>query len=381
MLGHRSAFFQRAYAYGTTLWIAKAYSILDPFQMQVIRIGTNSVISSSCSSIRCISKGWKFSASSNHRAAICHRLDAQSYCKRLGATVKNDKDAAEERARDAEPAVSTHLELGESNPTSGVNSSEDANHQHNAAVHELEHRATHAGITEGTKLLSEKLVSTLEKGVARQSKQLRSRVGDHVVTRHGLEAVQEQVGERLGRQVATRSEELLAERAGERVAQHGLETASERATEQLGKRMTERVGMSSSKLATAAERTGVRILLRRIGRGVLIALPLLGAAFALYQLRLDMERALLERRRPKALVSTLFASAALSDGADAVCHLALAYSVFAGVHHDILHLLEALSVACAVVSTLCAVGGEVCCRSRAYPVQAQPTSQGKDSPM
>jgi hypothetical protein len=56
----------------------------------------------------------------------------------------------------------------------------------------------------------------------------------------------------------------------------------------------------------------------------------------------------------------MFIIAALADGVDAVSHFVIVYALFTETmgHHE-LALVESISLACAVISTLFAVGGEL----------------------
>jgi len=97
----------------------------------------------------------------------------------------------------------------------------------------------------------------------------------------------------------------------------------------------------------------------RVGRGVLISLPAIGGVFGLYLLRSDLRRAQEEWERGSQGTSSLFAGAGAADLTDAVLHFSIAYSLLAGLGHDVLANLEQVSIGCAIVSTVFAVVGEV----------------------
>jgi hypothetical protein len=362
----------------------------------------------------------------------------------------------------------------------------------NKALEELEERATHAGLMEGTKRLSEQIAARIEKRsgaeAARQSSLIMERAGERIVSERAAELAGERfteiVGERASNQVAQRAGERwgdslasnwgkrvaestgeqmvkvgeqFGERIVERTGQHlgeslntklgerlgdstlkrlvelGGEGTAERfvsrklseprsatlwkrITELTGKRWVERTGERSGERIAGRtgerlgesvssnvgerlveltserillERTGEHtvsstiahsmagtrvagreILLRRLGRGILIAVPLLGGMFALYLWRQDVTRAVAERKKVqiqrakqrKSLNGAwlLFALASCADVVDAACHFSMAYTICTGaLGLDTSPMLEAVSVVCAVTSTACAVGGEV----------------------
>lgn len=106
-------------------------------------------------------------------------------------------------------------------------------------------------------------------------------------------------------------------------------------------------------------RTGTRVL-KRVGRGVLIALPVIGGLAALWAIISDLKRLLEEYERPasSSWACTLFVGAMAADYGDMLCQSFIIHSLF---QHESPHLLvtESISTACAVASTVCAVGGEI----------------------
>ena len=348
-------------------------------------------------------------------------------------------------------------------------------------LHELDHRARHAGIVEGSKALAEKISRSMEKHagkrILKQTSEIAvERTTEHVighagtsVVKHGentvaknvlaktlegaekladrgsgtaldrlaTERVAEHVAERLsakgeaevlGRtteriaeQTAERLSEIssdkLAEPAakrfaehmstktvarsmGERLAEHGEKSARsfrprkllgsldrafwrrwragksaplaaersvEGAAERLGERSLERaapsLGRSTSKhmLGQQIQKRGA-LVLGRIGRGALIAIPAMGGLFAIHIFRSDLSRCRQEWRQGTGLGSYCWSGAALADGVDALSHAMIVYSLLmAGTivdHSQAVLLLEKLSLCCAITSTVLAVTGE-----------------------
>jgi hypothetical protein len=217
---------------------------------------------------------------------------------------------------------------------------------------------------------------TGERAGERFAERSAERLGESIAPRLG-ERVSESVGNQWIKRAGERSGKEIAERASERFSESVTSKAGERIIESASESvMLERAGehavaSSVSHSMAAARASGRALMLRRVGRGVLIALPVLGGLFALFLLRQDMSRAIAEwrSRRVKFTPSlrfgnyswVLFASASFADGLDAVCHFAIAYEACGGMmgHGHVSHLLEAISLTCAVISTVSAVGGEV----------------------
>jgi len=217
----------------------------------------------------------------------------------------------------------------------------------------------------------------------------------------------ERAAERTGQRFLSRGERRMAtsvaERTGERAGQRMAERAAERGASasskysaaarrsigrhmaELGERTSETGLVLASKgrrvSATAADRASyaaVRTterMARSVARIFLIALPALGGLFALWLLKADMKRirevreeredyewfaygTLPSKRRP-CLPSTMFAGAALADLVDAVVHFVIAYAVLIELGHSKILKWEEISLACAIVSTLFAIAGEV----------------------
>jgi hypothetical protein len=175
-----------------------------------------------------------------------------------------------------------------------------------------------------------------------------------------MERIWESVFGRTGRRGAERSVERGLERIGERGAERIAERTAERAGERVLEGVGERAGLAAVE-RRALTASGKRIALKRLGRGALISVPALGSLFALWLCRADFMRAREEWNRQRSdLVWTMFIIAALADGVDAVSHFVIVYALFTETmgHHE-LALVESISLACAVISTLFAVGGEL----------------------
>ena len=314
----------------------------------------------------------------------------------------------------------------------------DHNGGHSHALHELEHRAKHAGVIEGSKLLAEQLVQATERLtgragertgerlverageriVERTSEKVGERVGERMAERTGerlAERAGERMAERTGERLAERAGERMAERAGERIADRAGERLSERLVKRAGERIAERTGERVAERAgergiisgvervwervvgrvgrrgaersmerglergseRVAERTGVRFLegvgeralsasgrriaVKRLSRGALITVPALGGVFALWLLRSDLIRAREEwEREGSDRIWTAFVLAAVADGADSLSHFIIAYALLTqAIGHHHMMLVESFSLACAIASTVMAVGGEL----------------------
>jgi hypothetical protein len=295
----------------------------------------------------------------------------------------------------------------------------DSNDEHkdslHGALHQVEHRAKEKGGIELSRLAAEEAIKIIERSAQRGRaiehaaelglERVTERLGERTAERLGERAA-ERIGERSAERIGERAAERLGERAAERMGERSAERIGERAAERIGERAAERIGERSAERIgersaerigeRAAERIGERALERaaeigervgehsviagrrglkevarplaltipervalRIGRGVLIALPALGGVFALYLLKMDKTRAATERKNGARLPSLLFGGAAVTDAVDAVFHFAIAYGVFHEFSHHVLAQLEEASLACAFISTFCAVMGEI----------------------
>jgi hypothetical protein len=207
----------------------------------------------------------------------------------------------------------------------------------------------------------------------------------------------EVTGKRWAARTGERSGERMAERTGERFSESVSSKIGERLVESTSERLlVERAGEHAVASSVTHSMAGVRvagraILLRRLGRGILIAVPVLGGMFALYLWRQDMTRAVKEWRKEQIQRANirkppngswlLFALACCADAVDAVCHFCIAYTICTGaigLHTS--HLLEAASVACAVTSTACAVGGEVSSTRYRQVAESGPPHRSSPSP-
>ena len=202
----------------------------------------------------------------------------------------------------------------------------------------------------------------------------------------------ERVAERSGQRFLSRGERRMATGVAERAAERGGGKFSAAARRSIGRHVAElgeRTGETGLVLAKgrraaatatgrasyAAVRTTER-LTRSVARIFLIALPALGGLFALWLLKADLRRirevreeredyewaaygTLPNKRRP-CLPSTMFAGAAVADLLDAVAHFVIAYAVLIELGHSkIILKWEEISLACAIVSTVLAIAGEV----------------------
>jgi len=213
--------------------------------------------------------------------------------------------------------------------------------------------------------------------VERASERALERAGERSGERFAERAV-ERAAERSGERLAKRAGERAAERSGERIVEHASERALERAGERSGERLAERMGERA--LERIGERSGERVvasgkglgrgiervfgvssekLALRLGRGVLITLPILGGVFALWLLKSDIARLKEEWALRAKTSSAFFLGAGLVDGLDSILHFFIAFALLKHLSHHRLAVAEELSFACAIISTVCAVVGEV----------------------
>lgn len=97
----------------------------------------------------------------------------------------------------------------------------------------------------------------------------------------------------------------------------------------------------------------------RLGRTVLITLPVLGGIFALYLLKSDVERLKEEWTHKLKTSSALFLGAGIVDCLDSALHFFIAYALVKHLSHRRLAVAEEWSFACAIISTIFAVLGEI----------------------
>lgn len=149
--------------------------------------------------------------------------------------------------------------------------------------------------------------------------------------------------------------EIMSRKDGEWV------TSNEQASENLVNAVIREGGNARKIGFLSTERN--RMLVQRVGRGVLVAIPVMGGIFACTLLKSDIMRLRDGRCRGRSkLYSVLFGAAAVADGTDAICHFLIALSLVAEAQtldqHNLL-AIEAISLICVAVSIVCAVLGEV----------------------
>ena len=251
-------------------------------------------------------------------------------------------------------------------------------------------RVAERGAVTGQRLLSraERKMAT---GVAeRAGERVAETTGQRFLSR-GERRMATGVAERAGERITERTGQRMAERTAERgaTASSKYSAAARRSigrhVAELGERTSETGLVLASKgrraAATATDRASyaaVRTterMARSVARIFLIALPALGGLFALWLLKADVKRirevreervdfewaaygALPSKRRP-CLPSTMFAGAAVADLVDAIAHFVIAYAVLIELGHSKILKWEEISMACAIVSTIMAIAGEV----------------------
>ena len=313
---------------------------------------------------------------------------------------------------------------------------ENEHHHHHPALHQVEHRAKEKGTlalsqhlaehmttitTKSTEQVGERILlergfqgtkSTAERFLERNLQQTGERATERCIEQ-GLERASERAAERgveqwgeraaehagqrwaqqTGEKGIKRALERWAERAGERTLDRGSEQALERLGKRSGERAVERLGEQSTErlFKVAGEKSAERAVERssergmerilgitsekltlRIGRGLMIALPVLGGFFAFYLFKSDYHRWLEEKRALPTLIQrkekkrrhpylplVLFAITGMADFVDAFLHFGIAYGLLAQLGHYRVGLMERLSITCAVISTGFAVWGEI----------------------
>ena len=316
----------------------------------------------------------------------------------LGTTTRRiiasrGQDAAH-REDDNQPDV---FHNNSSNIGSDMDSTGNQRHHGNVARHVVEHRAKEKGTLALSQHLAEQLTRhTTEAAGERIVEHMGERAVERSTQRAGREAL-EKWGERAGEKALERLGEQASERVFERSNERALEAASERATERMFERSSERALERAGERATDRifERSGERALERagersterlfeqsgeralerasetsarvtmRVGRGLMIALPVLGGFFAFYLFRSDYKRWREEKKflatlnKSFHLPSMFFVGAGAADFFDAFLHFGIAYGLVTHLSHGQVAIFERLSILCAIVSTLFAVLGEI----------------------
>ena len=296
----------------------------------------------------------------------------------LGTTTRRiiasrGQDAAH-REDDNQPDV---FHNNSSNIGSDMDSTGNQRHHGNVARHVVEHRAKEKGTLALSQHLAEQLTRhTTEAAGERIVEHMGERAVERSTQRAGREAL-EKWGERAGEKALERLGEQASERVFERSSERALEAASERATERIfersseraleraGERSTERLFEQSGERALErASETSARVTMR-VGRGLMIALPVLGGFFAFYLFRSDYKRWREEKKflatlnKSFHLPSMFFVGAGAADFFDAFLHFGIAYGLVTHLSHGQVAIFERLSILCAIVSTLFAVLGEI----------------------
>lgn len=214
----------------------------------------------------------------------------------------------------------------------------------------------------------------------------------------GLERIGDRAGKHFGQRVAEQSGRLFDRSAG-RMVDRAIESSgnqmsrrtirnSEAALERMGEQSIKRSTMRA--IATRTDRTltrsfsssgerslertmkvtgkkfGARMLengadrmVIRLARSLMIILPAVGGIFALYLFKTDVDRFNEEMHHRVVPSLAMFAGASIADLFDTVLH----FCIFAGFlrhwSHHRMEIFETLSLSCAIISTVCAVAGEI----------------------
>jgi hypothetical protein len=261
----------------------------------------------------------------------------------------------------------------------------------NIVIHKMKETVSHTGTFTSLRMIGEQFARQLELFSERTFERIGERTAERTMkraTERTLERVAERTYERVGERAIERTGERVLERTGERF----VERTGERALERVGERVLDQVGkkslikQSEKKLLNASIFKVRRVLLGksaiRVGRTLTIALPLLGGLFALYLFQSDVQRMREERRKQlfpplyggkkdihmnrslnlmavSALL--LFISTGLIDLLDAIVHFWIAYGLLISHYgNSSHHMMERISMCCAIFSTIFAILGEVC---------------------
>jgi len=217
-----------------------------------------------------------------------------------------------------------------------------------------------------SKVLGLKPRQAMRKVVARYSSASRARSAARVTQKVGRVAS----GSRRATTKAITSK-LVAQQAGRATKRSGVLLKKGRGVVLKVSSRANRRLLSSS---------GRRIVLRRLGRGILIALPAVGGIAALWTFLSDIARFLEERDKnntsnskpPRTAAASassaawvLFLGAAVADYIDMLCQCVVAHNMFWN-HHEhspqqrlLMVAAESISTACAIGSTSFAVVGEI----------------------
>lgn len=203
---------------------------------------------------------------------------------------------------------------------------------------------------------------------------------------------QETIGIKLTASVVEKVAELaergIGKAAASRTASIAERAAAKRLAKQAALRTAERVGHSGT-ARSILRRIPVREAVVRVGRGLLIAVPIAGAAFAAWIGKADIQRTLLEIKLARADILSkqdskqdklgvqpgeahvpgkqvimnatvmCFGAATVADSINVLAHLVLAYGLYKGWDPHSLLFIEQTSLAAAASSTVVAVVGEI----------------------
>jgi len=215
----------------------------------------------------------------------------------------------------------------------------------------------------GTEAIAGAGERVVERGAERALEQTGGKLFQRSMNKAGTEAL-EKVGERAAERGAERALNQAGKHAGQGAAARLLdrsgESIGERIVERQGEKVLERtVERSGEKLVVRMAEGGAERMVIRMTKGLMIALPAVGGLFALYLLKHDIER-LKEEWQHKIKSSLLmFAGATAADFIDMCLHFFLFAGLLAHWSHHRLVVAEKFSLGCAIVSTLCAVFGEI----------------------
>ena len=169
---------------------------------------------------------------------------------------------------------------------------------------------------------------------------------------------------RLGRQSFTQTSERAIARSGRRTGLYSVAKATDRSLRRScsssGERSLQRaIQVTGNKVKVRVLENGVDRIAIRLAKGMMIILPAVGGILSIYLLKTDVDR--LNEERPRGFKPSLamFTGASIADFLDTILHFCIFVGLLSQWSHHRMEVLEKTSLACAVVSTLCAVAGEI----------------------